>query len=71
MCRGSRAWRGVETVDRCHRYCKIDRILQAEHLGGGEIARRMRILRMAGRGMAYFREERVELIVAAATCGAS
>lgn len=30
--------------------CKIDRILQAEHLGGGEIARRVRILRMAGRG---------------------
>jgi len=29
---------------------KIDRILQAEHLGGGEIARRVRILRMAGRG---------------------
>ncbi len=29
---------------------KIDQILQAEHLGGGEIARRVRILRMAGRG---------------------
>lgn len=29
---------------------KIDRILQAEHLGGGEIARRVRILRMTGRG---------------------
>ena len=29
---------------------KIDAILQAEHLGGGEIAQRVRILRMAGRG---------------------
>ncbi len=29
---------------------KIDRILQAEHLGGGEITQRVRILRMAGRG---------------------
>ena len=29
---------------------KIDRILETEHLGSGELARRVRILRMAGRG---------------------
>jgi hypothetical protein len=29
---------------------KIDEILRTEHLGGGELARRVRILRMAGRG---------------------
>ena len=33
---------------------KIAGILSAEHLGGGEIARRVRILRMAGRGAGTF-----------------
>lgn len=30
---------------------KLERLLNAEHLGGGELSRRVRILRMAGRGV--------------------